>query len=36
VRIYDRQGKLYKTFQSGGKMIDPKEIERVVADMVAG
>jgi thiol-disulfide isomerase/thioredoxin len=36
VRIYDRQGKLHKTFQSGGKMINPKEIERAAEDLLAG
>ena len=30
VRVYDRQGKLAKTFHSGGKTIDANEIERAV------
>jgi thiol-disulfide isomerase/thioredoxin len=34
VRIYDRQGKLQRTFQSGGKTIDAKEIERTVEKLL--
>jgi thiol-disulfide isomerase/thioredoxin len=34
VRIYDRQGKLQRTFQSGGKGIDVKEIERTVEKLL--
>ena len=30
VRIYDAEGRLRKTFTSGGRMIDPKEIESAV------
>ena len=30
VRIYDAEGKLRRTFSSGGKAIDPKEIEVAV------
>ncbi len=32
VRIYDRQGKLHRTFASGGRTIDPKEVERAVEE----
>jgi thiol-disulfide isomerase/thioredoxin len=35
VRLYDRQGKLRKTFASGGKSIMPSEIERAVQEMLA-
>jgi thiol-disulfide isomerase/thioredoxin len=34
VRIYDRQGKLQRSFQSGGKTIDAKEIERTVEKLL--
>jgi thiol-disulfide isomerase/thioredoxin len=34
VRLYDRQGKLHKTFASGGKAIDPEAVERAVAELV--
>ena len=34
VRIYDRQGKLERTFRSGGKTIDAKEIERTVEKLL--
>jgi thiol-disulfide isomerase/thioredoxin len=34
VRLYDRQGKLQKTFASGGKNIDPEAIERAVEEMI--
>lgn len=34
VRIYDRQGKLQRTFRSGGKTIDAKEIERTVEKLL--
>ena len=34
MRIYDRQGKLHKTFHSGGKMIDPNEIARTVRKLL--
>lgn len=29
-KLYDREGKLYKTFASGGQNIDPDEIDRAV------
>jgi hypothetical protein len=32
--VYDRQGKLQRTFQSGGKGIDAKEIERTVEKLL--
>jgi thiol-disulfide isomerase/thioredoxin len=34
VRIYDAQGRLRKTFASGGRMIDPKEIESAVEGLL--
>ena len=34
VRVYDRQGKLRRTFRSGGKSIDAKEIERAVEKLL--
>ncbi len=34
VRVYDRQGKLQRTFHSGGKSIDAKEIERAVEKLL--
>ena len=34
VRLYDRQGKLRRTFASGGKAIDPAEVERAVEQML--
>ena len=34
VRLYDRQGKLHKTFASGGKAIDPERVERAVEEMM--
>ena len=34
VRIYDAEGRLRKTFTSGGRMIDPKEIESAVEELL--
>ncbi len=34
VKIYDRRGKLQRTFQSGGKSLDPTEIERMVEKLL--
>ncbi len=34
VRLYDRQGKLRRTFASGGKAIDPAEVERAVEELL--
>jgi hypothetical protein len=34
VRIYDRQGKLYRTFTSGGKSLDAKEIEHAAEEIL--
>jgi len=34
VRIYDAEGRLRKTFASGGRMVDPKEIESVVEELL--
>jgi thiol-disulfide isomerase/thioredoxin len=34
VRLYDRQGKLVKTFASGGKTIDPKAVQQAVEAML--
>ncbi len=34
VRIYDAEGRLRKTFTSGGRMIDPKEIESAVEPLL--
>jgi len=34
VRIYDAEGRLHKTFASGGRMIDPKAIESAVAELL--
>jgi thiol-disulfide isomerase/thioredoxin len=34
VQIYDRQGKLQRTFASGGKTLDPGEIERAVGTLL--
>ena len=34
VRLYDRQGKLHSTFESGGKAIDPEQVERAVEEMM--
>ena len=34
VRIYDAEGRLRKTFTSGGRMIDPKEIESAVKEVL--
>ena len=34
VRIYDAEGRLHKTFTSGGRMIDPKEIESAVTKLL--
>ena len=34
VRLYDRQGKLHRTFKSGGKAIDPGQVERAVEEML--
>jgi thiol-disulfide isomerase/thioredoxin len=36
VRLYDRRGKLHKTFASGGKAIDPEQAQRAVAEMIDG
>jgi thiol-disulfide isomerase/thioredoxin len=32
VRVYDRQGKLRRTFVSGGRSVDPKQVERAVEE----
>jgi thiol-disulfide isomerase/thioredoxin len=34
VRLYDRQGKLRRTFAVGGKPIDPEQMERAVEEMM--
>jgi thiol-disulfide isomerase/thioredoxin len=34
VRVYDAEGRLHKTFTSGGRMIDPKEIESAVTELL--
>jgi thiol-disulfide isomerase/thioredoxin len=34
LRLYDRQGKLRRTFASGGKAIDPAEMERAVEELL--
>ncbi len=34
VRLYDRQGKLRRTFASGGKALDPAEVERAVEELL--
>jgi thiol-disulfide isomerase/thioredoxin len=34
VQLYDRQGRLHKTFGSGGKSIDPAEVARAVEKML--
>jgi thiol-disulfide isomerase/thioredoxin len=34
VQLYDRHGKLFKTFASGGHAIDPKELEEAVEKLL--
>jgi thiol-disulfide isomerase/thioredoxin len=34
VRLYDRQGKLRQTFTSGGRTIDPVEVDRAVKGLL--
>ena len=33
-KIYDRDGKLHRTFSGGGQAVDPEEIRQVVADLL--
>jgi thiol-disulfide isomerase/thioredoxin len=35
LRVYDRQGKLRRTFTSGGKTIDSKDLERTVEGLMS-
>jgi thiol-disulfide isomerase/thioredoxin len=34
LRVYDAEGKLHKTFASGGRMIDPKTVDSAVEEVL--